>query len=158
MVLIAIIIFILYLGVNIKWFGIPSSLSNTYYLLEEKKKGLGVMFTLMTWLVVFLLMPVWLDKTPENSQFLAFLASASLLFVGTASQFKMPMTREVHFVSAGICLLTSQIWLMVIGVWYIPIIVYALYALYYFFRSKDNWLFWVEMLAFITTFIAVLVY
>lgn len=41
----SIAIFLLYIGSMVFMFGVPWSISNTYYLLEEKRKGLGWLFT-----------------------------------------------------------------------------------------------------------------
>lgn len=46
LIIISIVIFILYIISVICLFNIPWSISNTYYLLEERCKGLGWLFTM----------------------------------------------------------------------------------------------------------------
>ena len=56
----AFLVFTIYNIVAIHIFGMPSSLSDTYYLYESKKKNLGWIFSIMMWLMAGLLMPAWL--------------------------------------------------------------------------------------------------
>lgn len=58
---IAIGIFIAYNAVMIGLFGIPSSLSNTYYLLNNKWPNSGWAFTAMMWVVCGLLIAPWIE-------------------------------------------------------------------------------------------------
>lgn len=41
LIIVSIVIFMLYIASMVCLFNIPWSISNTYYLLEEKRKGLG---------------------------------------------------------------------------------------------------------------------
>ena len=68
-------------------FGIPESLSMTFYL-WQKKIGNGYLFVLMMSWVVGMMMPAWITMSEGSDfQFLAFLAPASLMFVATAPHF-----------------------------------------------------------------------
>ena len=60
---------------------IPESISQTVFLLPRKGQWV---FTIVMWLVGFLLLPVLLEKVPEQTQFLAFLMVAGIGFVGAA--------------------------------------------------------------------------
>ena len=87
-VLIAFAIYLVYNGIAIKLFGIPNSLSNTFYLYKQKKEWMRIFFPIMMVLLVAFLMPAWLEISAASAlQFLAFFASGGILFVGTAPAF-----------------------------------------------------------------------
>lgn len=169
LVVISLVIFLAYMAGTYKYFGIPYSISDTYYKLEKRKKGLGWLFTAMCWGVGGLLLPALLDLTPETYQFTAFLACSGLLFIGAAPQFKLPLTNAVHYGSAAVCVIASQVWVglacwwVLIPIW-ISFIVYILYGMIrysdffrgniYFLQSKP--MFWAEVAALSTTYLAII--
>lgn len=168
LIIISLVIFLAYLAGMYKYFGIPYSISDTYYKLEARKKGTGWLFTAMCWGVGGLLLPALLDITPESYQFTAFLACAGLIFVGAAPQFKLSLTRSVHYGAAAVCVIFSQIWVgftcwwVLLPVW-ISFIGYILYGMFrysdlfrgriYFIESKP--MFWCEVAAIGATYLAI---
>lgn len=110
LIIISLIIFLVYMTGMYLYFGIPHSISDTYYKLENRKKGAGWLFSAMCVSVGGLLLPALLDMTPDSYQFTAFLACAGLIFVGAVPQFKLPLTNTVHYGSAAVCCIFSQIW------------------------------------------------
>ena len=168
LVIIALCVFLAYLVGIICAFGIPASISDTYYLLEKKRKGLGWLFTAMCWSVSGLLLPALLDMTPDSYQFTAFLSCAGLLFVGAAPQFKLQLTGAVHYSSAGVCVVFSQLWTALTRWWvllpvWLSYFAYTVIAvkrqkegvLWYKFR-KTKPMFWVEIASFMAMFLAIL--
>lgn len=123
----SIAIFLLYIGSMVFMFGIPWSISNTYYLLEGKRKGLGWLFTAFCYGVGGFLLPGWLNVTPEGYQFTCFLSAAGLAFVGTAAQFKESLTNTVHYTAAVIWCLFSQIWCFAAGFWWLSLLSFAFF-------------------------------
>lgn len=153
--LISLSIFLCYIVSMITIFGIPASISDTYYLLENKRKGLGWMFTAMCVGVGGLLLPALLYITPDTFQFTSFLACGSLLFVGVASQFKTPLTRQVHYGAAAICVLFSQLW-VAMTYWWVLVPIWLAFVGYIFLKKeKRNIIFWAEICALTSTYIAV---
>lgn len=148
-------IFVVYLAVSLMSFGIPTSLSETYYHWEEKGRDLGILFTSFIWGMTFPLMIVWIDVLPNDQNFIPFIASASLMFVGAASAFKASLTNEVHFTAALIAALASYIWAFAYG---IPAIAFATFVLSMVgvVVNKDNKLFWLEMGAFANIYVQLL--
>lgn len=57
LIIISIAIFMLYIICVVCLFNIPWSISNTYYLLEERRKGLGWLFTAFCYGVGGFLLP-----------------------------------------------------------------------------------------------------
>ena len=149
--------------------GIPSSISNTYYLFEEKHKGMGWLFTLFCWSVAFTLLPSLLEVTDESYQFCVFLTCAGMGFVGAAPQFKMDMTGTVHYVSAAFCMIFSQLW-AILTCWWIPLIIWLIYIISttVFMKKhkganlRDKFrqtkpMFWIEVASFTSVFAVIIV-
>jgi len=161
-IIIATTIFVAYNAVAITFFGIPESLSNTYYLYREKYNK-GWLFCLMMYAVVALMMPAWISLSEgSNFQFLAFLAPASIMFVGTAPRFKdSQLESRVHTVSAIIAAVCSLLWVaLVTPYWYIILIWFGFIALASIFTSsyKTCLVYWLEMVAFGSTFTTAIIY
>ena len=155
--IVATVIFASYLAIAIKLFGVPSSLSITYYLFKKKSEKLKYLFPLMCLIVGGSLMPYWLESSPENIQFLAFFACGGLLFVGAACAFMDELTDKVHYISAGICGLGTVLWLIFAGLWYIPVSMLVVATLLVF-KDRKNALWWYEMALFGSVFIGLWIY
>ena len=114
-IIIATTIFVAYNAVAVVFFGIPESLSNTYYLYKEKYNK-GVLFPAMMYLVVAFMMPAWITMSEgSNFQFLAFLAPAAIAFVGTAPRFKdFDLENKVHTYSAIVAAACSLLWVILV--------------------------------------------
>lgn len=155
LILISLLITIVYLTYTIKLFGVPWSISDTYYKLERRKKGSGILFTAWTWLAGLPLLIAWLEIASDTPyQFLAFLACGSLMMLGTAAQFKQSLTEMVHYVSAGICVVSALIWVILTGYWYIPFMFLSISILLGLKYKK--WITWIELAALSATFITLL--
>ena len=158
--------FIVYNSVAIGLFGIPGSMSKTYYLYEEKKKGLGWLFTGFMLLMGMTMMPGWIEisnaKGPWESYltFLAFIAAAMIVFVGFAPRYRENLEGSVHMISAKICAAAALIWDFVVcwEIWYVPIcgaVIPAIVA-----TATKTWKsgrdYWLEMIAFDATFATII--
>lgn len=111
--LIAFALFILYVWVAISNFGIPKSISNTYYLYEEKAKGLGYLFTAFLWIEAFLIVSIMIvmgDGSPW--QFVGFLCPSGLAFCGCAvlSKDKGTLEGHVHYFGAYLGAIAGVVW------------------------------------------------
>ena len=161
-------IFITYvLGTCLLFRKIPNSISLTYYLLEEKKKGLGKLFTFFCWAVGFSIIPYMLEYSIEEFQFAAFLAVGGLLFVGSAPLFIEDFEGTVHKSAATICIAASQIWVMAHCWWIFLIcwIAYIIGTMIYMKKHKEDTfkrtflrtkpMFWVEITAFAATYASI---
>ena len=161
-IIVATCIYVAYNAIAIAIFGVPESLSNTYYLWKEKN-GKGWLFCLMMYLVVALMMPAWITLSEgSNFQFLAFLAPASIAFVGTAPRFKdSQLESRVHTISAIIAAACSLLWVaLVTPYWYVILIWLGFIALASVLTSsyKTAYVYWLEQVAFGSTFTAAILY
>lgn len=153
LIIISLLITIIYLTYTIKLFGVPWSISDTCYKLERRKKGSGILFTAWTWIGAFPLMIGWLDY--NLYQPLVFLACMALMFVGTAAQFKQKLTEMVHYVSAGVCVASALIWIILVGYWYIPVIFLSISFL--LGLKYQKWITWIEIAALLSTYLTLLI-
>lgn len=161
-IIIATVIFVAYNAVSLANFGIPSSLSMTYYLYKEKCNK-GWLFPIMMYLVVAFMMPAWITMSEGSDfQFLAFLAPASIAFVGTAPAFLSDkMEGRVHSISAIIAAVCSLLWvILVTPYWWTILVFLGLVALGAFLTKtyKTSYVYWLEMVAFGATFTSTIVF
>ena len=161
-IIVATAIYVAYNAIAIAIFGVPESLSNTYYLYKEKCNK-GWLFCLMMYLVVAFMMPAWISLSEgSNFQFLAFLAPASIMFVGTAPRFKdSQLESRVHTVSAIIAAACSLLWVaLVTPYWWVMLIWLGFIAGASVLTSsyKTAYVYWLEQVAFGSTFTAAIMY
>lgn len=161
-IIIATTIFVAYNAVAIAFFGIPESLSMTYYLYKEKCNK-GWLFCLMMYAVVALMMPAWITMSEgSNFQFLAFLAPAAIAFVGTAPAFlSSDIENKVHSIAALIAAACSLLWvILVTPYWWTILVFLGLVALGAFLTKtyKISYVYWLEMVAFGATFTSTIMY
>ena len=159
----AIFMFIIYNAVALLLFGVPKSLSMTYYLFKDRVETLKWLFPSMMTLLTIFLMPCWLEISEGSPfQFTAFLSAAGVLFVGAAPAFKSSsLENMVHQVSAYICAAAAIAWIcLVTPYWWIILIVLAVIALLAYITKtiKSSYIYWLEMVAFISTFISIVAY
>ena len=162
-VFIAFIIYLVYNGIAIKLFGIPRSLSDTYYLYKEKKNWMRMFFPIMMISIVALLMPSWLEISEGSTyQFLAFLAALGIAFVGAAPEFKNGgMDYKVHSISAYCAATFAILWVILVSkLWITPIIWFVSITLLAISTKtvKTSTIYWLETVAFMSTFTSILTY
>ena len=141
-----------YLAYVVGCFGIPRSLSDTFYLLGKK----GWIFQVVLGLFGALLMPTWIDLSSDNTEFLAFLSCAGLLFVAAAPCFKMELEGKVHYTSAVLCCICAFIWQMVEVGWLLPVGSLAL-ALGATMITKGKLFWWVEMAVMASSLVSIFI-
>lgn len=155
---------------------IPASISDTYYLIKH-----GALFTITLDVVIFLLLPVFIEVGEPGYKWPAFLACAGLGFVANAPAFKSGMDRKVHISATVVCALFAQLfvylhqpWLLI--TWILPVawILYKVWGNYvmndnmlYFSSAKPahhipltqgaNPLFWIEVTAFANTYATIFI-
>ena len=157
-IIIATTVFVAYNAAAIALFGIPESLSNTYYRFNK-----GFLFPAMMYLVVAFMMPAWITMSEgSNFQFLAFLAPAAIAFVGTAPAFlSSDLENKVHSIAALIAAACSLLWvILVTPYWWTILVFLGLVALAAFLTKtyKTSYVYWLEMIAFGSTFTSTIVF
>jgi hypothetical protein len=161
---IAIGIFAVYNACVIGKFGVPSSLSVSYYLWNGLRSHLGYIFTGMMFAVSMLLMPAWLEITEvisswsHNLTVLPFFGAAMIAFVGAAPAFRScEMESKVHTISATAAAVFSLLWCAVVCyklAWIIlPLSLGIVWGIAFLTKTqKTASVYWWEMVAFLATF------
>lgn len=155
-----IISMIIFFGYNIaiiSKFGVPESLSNSFYILDDVKKGLGYLFTIALYLTVFTLLPVWFSiGGNENIEFLKFFSAAMLGFVGAAPLFK-GSDKEYHGKFAIISAITGILWIIfATPYWYLLLaIAMLMIGLMLITKTKKSITYWLEMVMFIAIYLVI---
>lgn len=162
-VIIAFLLYLVYNGVVLGAFGVPKSLSMTFYLFQEKKKWARIFFPIMMISTAFLLLPAWLEISALSSlQFLAFLAAAGILFVGAAPAFKSSnLENTVHMTSAIVAAIFAILWVVLVSkLWWVILVWSAITGLIMLVTKtvKSSYIYWLETIAFMSTFTSILVY
>lgn len=146
-----------------KFKGIPSSISATFYKLDHK-----LWFGAAMWLTAGLLMPAILEVTPDCYQFTAFLACVGMFMVGVAPNFREGIDKKVHTTGAVLCILFSQVWVLLTCPW--MMLVWVAYLIYTALMMMKNWkgnfisaflltkpMFWLEITALLATYVALFI-
>lgn len=150
-------------AVCIKFKGVPSSISATFYSLQHKYWSGATM-----WLTAGLLMPAILEVTPASYQFTAFLACVGMFMVGVAPNFREGIDKKVHTTGAVLCILFSQLWVLLTCPW--MMLVWVAYLIYTALMMMKNWkgnfisaflltkpMFWVEITALLATYVTLFI-
>lgn len=162
-IIIAAIIFTIYNVASLAAFNVPRSLSRTYYLWQEAEPKLKYAFPLMIYLVVAFLMPAWITLSEGSPfQFLAFLAPAAILFVGTAPAFmSSSLENAVHQVSAYVAAALSLLWIVLVTpYWWVIFIWLGFVDIASILTSsyKTSYIYWLELVALGATFTSTIAY
>ena len=156
----AIFMFAIYNAIVLLLFGVPKSLSMTYYLFKDRENVLKFLFPSMMTLLGIFLMPCWIQMSEGSPfQFTAFLSAAALIFVAFAPAFKeSDLENTVHQVSAYCCAAFAMLWIILVTpYWYVILIVLGIVAALAIVTKtvKSSYIYWLEMVAFISTFITI---
>lgn len=141
-----------YLCYVVAKFGIPQSISDTYYLLGKK----GWLFQLALASTAFCVVPSLIDASTEYTKFLAFLACAGLAFVSAAPLFKMELEGKVHFTCAYICCGSLVLWQIFNTSWIIPLSCFALVA--YPMLKDRKYMWWLEIATIVSAYTSLIVF
>lgn len=136
-----------YLVLVIAKFGIPKSISDTYYLLGGK----GWMFQVALALTAFTAVPVLIEMSCGNTEFLAFLSCGGLLFVSAAPMFKLELEGMVHYVSAAVCCVGLVLWQIFNTSFLFPLVCFLL-IIYPIIKDKGKYMWWLEIATIVSAY------
>lgn len=152
--LLSLILLTIYIMYAVRMCGVPWSLSDTYYQLNKRGRP-AWLFQMAMIIPAMLLMPVWIDRSTDDLQFLAFLSCGGLMFVGSAPLFKEEFQGRVHYTGTVIAGLATILWVCLSGMWYLPAVAFPVAGIIMLRYRK--WLFWAEMAAFVCAYAGVLI-
>lgn len=143
-------------------FGIPTTLSESYYFIYKK-----YLFTLVLWLSGFLLLPPIMEMTGGDTQIIPFLSVIGIMIVGAAPRYK-EQERTLHIIGATMAGFFSQLWIIlyaypwtlltwfILIIWAIGILIESKLVEWSEELDKRKWFFWAEMLAFINLYLNII--
>lgn len=152
--LLSLIVLTIYIMYAVRMCGVPWSLSDTYYQLKKRNRP-AWLFQMAMIIPAMLLMPVWIDRSTDDLQFLAFLSCGGLMFVGSAPLFKEEFQGRVHYTGTVIAGLATILWVCLSGMWYLPAVAFPVAGIIMLRYRK--WLFWAEMAAFVCAYAGILI-
>lgn len=125
---ILITLYIIYTVIN---YGVPKSISATYYSLKFK-----IIFSLILLLSIITSFEQIMEITPDNFKFLPFIFCSGILFVAAAPNFRTnKLVANVHNYAAIISFLCSQIWVAIIDP--IPLLLWLFVLFYIIVKFKE---------------------
>lgn len=143
-------------------FGIPTTLSESYYFIYKK-----YLFTLVMWLSGFLILPPIMEMTGGDTQIIPFLSIIGIMIVGAAPRYK-EQERTLHIMGATMAGFFSQLWIIlyaypwtlltwaILIIWAIGILIESKLVEWSEELDKRKWFFWAEMLAFINLYLNII--
>lgn len=147
--IISLCIFTAYIAYIVARYGVPASISESHYLLPRPWKWL---FTAFCWGVALTIAVPWFALTPDAWQPLPFISIGGLLFVGGSPLFLEKQQRMIHYISAGACMLCSQLWIIGwAGMWPVSACFFSAFGLAAL-HDRQRAVFWVELAAFLSLF------
>jgi hypothetical protein len=159
---------LIYIAVVAHRFGVPESISESCYLFPKRGR---LLFWSWSCLTAIPLMIFWLNVSEETLQLLPFFSCSALVLVGTAGMFKEDSVRKVHVFAAILCASTSQLWIALFTpYWAISIVLASIFGIIGYRTkgvvrfegeiryAKNSITFFLEMAAFLSTYIAVYLY
>nr|DAO36606.1 MAG TPA: hypothetical protein [Caudoviricetes sp.] len=152
--LLSLILLTIYIMYAVSVCGVPWSLSDTYYQLKKRNRP-AWLFQMAMIIPAMLLMPVWIDRSTDDLQFLAFLSCGGLMFVGSAPLFKEEFQGRVHYTGTVIAGLATILWVCLSGMWYLPAVAFPVAGIIMLRYRK--WLFLAEMAAFVCAYAGILI-
>ena len=145
LIIIFCIINIIYnLFIFIKYKTIPVSLSETSYLLEDKRYW----FTLYCVVSTFLIIPCLLNVVPEILTILPFLMCSGLMFSGLSPLFKQGLDKTIHYTASIVAFISFLIFLILEMEWLITVIFAILLLIFVLWKPKC-YVYFAEMLSFL---------
>jgi hypothetical protein len=162
-VVVAFFMYLIYNGIALKLFGVPQSLSMTYYLFQNRKSWTRIFFPIMMIGMAFLLLPAWLEISVGSPfQFLSFLAAAGIMFTGAAPAFMLNSMQNVIHTTGAICAaIFALLWVILVSkLWWIILIWLAILVLTMLVTKtiKSSYIYWLETVAFMSTFTSIITY
>lgn len=143
MTIISFLIIFTYLLYIVLKFGIPRSISQTYYLVNHKWVFSAVLLSSTA-----LILPVMLEMEYSH---LAFLGLGGILFVAAAPNFmESELVDSVHTWSAIFAFIFSQIWVAITNPYILIVwILFLIFAI----KNKHNYKFYAEIIMLLTIYL-----
>jgi hypothetical protein len=136
-------------------FGVPYSISDTFYLMNAKKRNLGYLFTVWAALTGIAVAAMMFElSVGQWYQFLGLFAGGALGFVGAAPLFK-GHEKKIHYTAAGVCAVAAVVWMVATGYWFVPATTLATCGVITMLTKTRKYMFWFEVVMFVSMFFVI---
>lgn len=163
----AMMLFMLYNVIAILSFGIPESLTKTFYKYKEHHDAFKFMYYVFVALMCILLTPCWLKLSDTNfEQDVAIINSLILLFTGALpiilksdEDNDKPLVEILEKLISYCCSMFFIIWIVTATpYWWIVLLIAIIVTIISLITKSWNkcYTYWIEIIAFVSTFIAIL--
>lgn len=161
LVLFAFALYLCYNFLVLSLFGVPHSLSETYYLFQKRSYWQRTFFPIMMIGIGIFLLPAWLEISALSPfMFTAFLASGGIIFTGMVPAFNnSKMEDRVHTISAFLGAIFALIWVVLVAKLWWFIFVWAIFIVLLAILTntwKSSYTYWIETIAILSTFTAII--
>lgn len=139
----------------IKYRVVPSSLSETYYIIDVPYN-----FTLTLFAMVFSVVAPLIEMTPDPFRVVAFLVPVGIGFVGAAPCFKESYEGKVHTIGALVAAVSAMAWVILIArLWWVILVALFLMTILAIATGTIHrcYTFWLEMVAFSSLYSSLLI-
>ena len=131
----------------------PRSISETSYMAHVRWHT-TLPFTALCVISAVFLFPLWIDKTPDEYQFLVFLSCAGMLFAGSTPLYRQEFESKVHYTGGAIAFVCGIAWLVLMHCWISLISIAVVGGLWTLIKPK-SWTFIFEFVGYVCLHIAV---
>ena len=137
---------------------IPIHLSESFFILKHK-----YIFSAVMILLCFLTVMPLIEVLPMNLAFIAFLMCGSIAFIGVTPNYSDSFEGKIHKISAIIAIVLSQLLIaltepIILLSWLLLSLIFYLCCKVFGKKASDlKLLFWVEILAFVNTYILIVI-
>lgn len=136
-VLLSLVLFLIYIACVVKKYGVPPSLSRSYFSLQHK-----YWFTVTMFVCFALMLVPCVESMPDMWKFVAFITAASGFFIGAAPNLNEELENKVHMTGAIVLAIASQLMVWFLCPWFLICWICIVEIL---IRDGKNVKFWVEM-------------
>lgn len=151
-VIISLVILFTYVIWTSVTYGVPDSISQSYYNLKWNP-----LFTIVIWTTTALIVPALMEST-EPTQIVPFLGIFGLLLVGAAPRVR-DYDRTIHVIGACMAGIFSQLWVALYGDPWSLLMLLIPFGLMIWYRMDDeetmdsvNFVFWTEMTCYLSMY------
>ena len=131
----------------------PQSISATSYISREEY-GTSLPFVALCIIAAVFLFPLWIDKTPDEYQFLVFLSCAGMLFAGSTPLYRQEFESKVHYTGGAIAFVCGIAWLILMHCW-ISLASIAIVGGVWTLVERKSWTFIFEFVGYVCLHISV---
>lgn len=136
---ISLVVFMAYTAITTKIYGVPNSITDTHFSIEESHPKSTWVYTLACWLTGGLALPFMLETNTGDGQFLGFFSFIGMLILGLIPLMKIS-NKITDYIVVGATVVVSQLWIGTSEIFWMLFVTWGLflaYAVYFIIKNKS---------------------